>query len=96
MELLADIFRIVWFLFLLDVGLFFGALAALILRVTIDLLRAGPSAVDEAYAAGDSLSGWWNGTHPNPTSTGIVGRRHKKYGVVMEESGSRSPSWARD
>ncbi len=88
--------KIVTCVALLGIGLFFSALTAITLRVFIDLFKAGPGAAEEAYRSGDSLSGWWHGRHPNPTSTGIRGRRVKGVGIVMEETGSRDPSWGRD
>lgn len=89
-----DFLRILLAIVCLGAGMFFAALAAMTLRVMIDLIRAGPAAADEAYRAGDSLSNWWKGTHPNPTSRGIRGRYVKGLGVVMEETGSRRPTWS--
>lgn len=80
-------------LFLLVIGVFFAMLAAVTLRVMIDLIKAGPHAADEAYRNGDSIRAWWTGKHPNPTHTSIIGRRHKTFGVVMEEVGSRATRW---
>lgn len=72
---------------------FCAALAAMTLRVMIDLIKAGPRAAQEAYEEGDSLKAWWTGKHPNPTRTSIVGRKDKTHGVVMEEAGSRDTNW---
>lgn len=92
--MLALAIKIVTFAFFLSMGLISLALSAVTLRVAIKLLLAGPRAADEAFEAGDSISGWWKGTHPNPTSRGMRGRYVKGLGVVMEETGSRKPTWS--
>ena len=75
------------------VGIVCMVLAAVALRVMIDLIKAGPGAADRAYRNGESLKAWWTGKHPNPTRRSIVGRKHKTLGVVMEEVGSRDPEF---
>ena len=78
---------------LLAVAIVCMVLAAIALRVMIDLIKAGPGAADRAYQNGDSIKAWWTGKHPNPTRRSIMGRKHKKLGVVMEEVGSREPDF---
>lgn len=81
--------------FSLGAGVVCLYLAAITLRVVVDLVKAGPSAADEAYRNGDSLKAWWTGDHPNPTNRSLIGRHHKTLGVVMKEVGSRNPRWMR-
>lgn len=71
----------------------FLTLSAVAMRVAVDLIKAGPRAAQEAYEQGDSLKAWWTGKHPNPTRTSIVGRYDRRFGVVMEEAGSRDTDW---
>lgn len=94
-ELLIKAAMITGAIFLFGIGIVFAMLAAVALRVMIDLIKAGPGAANEAYANGDSVKAWWTGKHPNPTRRSIIGRKHKTLGVVMEEVGSRDPRWGR-
>ncbi len=92
-ELLAKAAMITGAVFLFGIGIVFAMLAAVTLRVMIDLIKAGPGAADRAYRNGDSIKAWWTGKHPNPTRRSIVGRKHKTLGVVMEEASSRDPDF---
>lgn len=92
-ELLLKAAMITGGIILLAIGIVCMVLAAVALRVMIDLIKAGPGAADRAYRNGDSLKAWWTGKHPNPTRRSIVGRKHKTLGVVLEEVGSRDPEF---
>ena len=78
----------------LSVAGLFGA--AICLRVAWDLLRAGPSAAQEAYENGASLTKWWRGAYYNGGTNGsLIGRRSKRFGTVMEEINRPISRWSR-
>lgn len=92
-ELLLKAAMITGAIILFGIGIVSAMLAAVTLRVMIDLIKAGPGAANRAYARGDSIKAWWTGKHPNPTRRSLVGRKHKTLGVVLDEVGSRDPDF---
>lgn len=83
-----DLFRFALGAAALIMAIFCAAMAAVVLRVMIDIIRSGPRVADEAYRNGDSIKAWWTGKHPNPSRTSMIGRKSKKYGTVIDHIGS--------
>lgn len=75
----------------IPLGLVIFILGIVMMRVTVDLIKAGPSVPLDAAEQGLNVKTWWNGSVPNP---GNFGASHKvKAGLAGKIDKDGNPQW---